>query len=153
MAGLITTAPAASMTPTEITAAIAAAVPKPSTAPPAGVADTSSVGTDPSKYSIEGHVHAAKARKGRQAVSAATYTWTYPTAFASGVIPICNGIAECAVGTADLINVQLDGTPTNTSCKFKITRYTQGVVGLVSGVLAINATPLAIVLHMTAFEP
>lgn len=134
--------------------AIKAAIPKPSEALPAGVADSSMMGSDSSKYATEGHVHASKVRKQRMAVSVNLYTWPYPTPFATGVAPICNAIAQCPVGTTDLINCQIDGAPTNTSCVVRITRYTQGVVGLVNGVLSVNATPLpGLVLHLSALEP
>lgn len=133
---------------------IKASIPKPSEALPAGVADSSMMGSDPTKYATEGHVHASKVRKQRVAVSVTLYTWAYPTPFASGVAPICNAIAQCPVGTTDLINCQIDGAPTNTSCVIRITRYTQGVVGLINGVLAVNTTPLpGLILHLSALEP
>lgn len=130
--------------------AILAAMPQASTAAPKGVADTSNVGTDPTKFSIEGHVHASKARKTRvTGVNTATYTWVYPTAFTAGVIPVCNGIAEDPAASAvDSYNVQVSGVPTNTQCVFTIKRTTVAL-----GILGLNSTPGTINLHLSAFEP
>lgn len=100
------------------------------------------------------HTHASKARKARVSVAAVTsYAWTYPTPFGAGVVPIVNGIAEVLAGNTDLINVQILGTPTNTGCVFQIARYSQNVIALVTGALALNATPFTGALHLTAFEP
>lgn len=127
-------------------------LPQPATLASPGVADASVVGVA-SPYARMDHTHASKARKTISAVSASTYTWTYPTAFGAGVVPICNAIAQVASGTTDLVNVQVQGTPTNTQCTFQITRYSQGLVGLVTGVLSVNSTPFSGSLHCIAFEP
>lgn len=131
--------------------ALAAAMPVATSATPAGIADTPAQGSDPLKFDAAGHTHASKARKARVDCAAATFTWTYPTPFAAGVVPICNGIAETT--SADLINVQLMGVPTNTACQFRITRYSSGLLALLLGAISVNATPLALKLHLTAFEP
>lgn len=134
--------------------AVEAAMPIASTATPAGIADAGAVGTVPSKFSIEGHVHPSKLRKERVACSAATLTWIYPTPFDAGVVPIVNGIAETTVGVTDLYNIQIDGTPTNTSCKFRITRYQQSVVALIGlTILSFNSSPGSIYIHAEAFQP
>lgn len=127
----------------------ASSIPLPANAMPPAVADSGASGSMV-RYAREDHTHASKARKRRLGVSASTYTWIYPTPFAAGVVPICNGIGETAAGVTDLINVQLDGPPTNTQCKFRITRISPGLLSLLLGALSINPTPL---LHMTAFEP
>lgn len=132
---------------------LANAVPAMATAAPPGVADAGAQG-DVKRYATENHTHASKARKSRVAVTAATYTWVYPTPFPTGVIPICNGIAQTAAGVTDLYNVQIEGQPTNTQCVFRITRYQQSVATLLGiTVLALNTTPGPITLHMSALEP
>jgi hypothetical protein len=128
--------------------------PRPASSAPPGVQDNSTLGTAAGFYAMGDHTHASKARKARVSVAAVTsYAWTYPTAFGAGVVPIVNGIAEVVAGNTDLINVQILGTPTNTGCVFQITRYSQGLIALVTGVLALNATPFTGALHLTAFEP
>lgn len=129
-------------------------IPQPATAMPPGVSDSGSVGTS-QKYALENHTHASKARK--QIVTmpsaASTYTWTYPTAFGAGVVPIVQGIVQVPNGNTDLFNVQVLGTPTNTSCQFQINRVSAGLLGLLLGALSINPTPIAATLHMIALEP
>ena len=128
-----------------------ALLPLATTVPPA-VSDTGAVGGT-SSVAPGDHTHPSKARKQRVAVSTALFTWTFPTAFSAGVVPICNGIAE-SPGTTDLINVQIEGTPTNTQCVFRITRYGQSVASLLGlTVLALNTSPATIMLHATAFQP
>jgi hypothetical protein len=100
------------------------------------------------------HTHASKARKAIKNITANTYTWVYPIPFAAGVIPACNGIAQTAPGVTDIINVQIDGVPTNTQCVFRITRTVQSVVtALGLTVLSINTTPINFNLHLIALEP
>lgn len=134
---------------------LVAAVPPPAQFMPPGVADTGVMGTAP-RYAREDHTHASKARKTIASVQSniGTYTWTYPVPFAAGVVPICNGIAQTASGVSDLINVQVDGTPTNTQCVFRVTRYSQSFLSLLGiNILGLNTAPVGITLHMTAFEP
>jgi hypothetical protein len=129
--------------------------PQPATAMPPGVSDIGSVGTS-QKYALENHTHASKARKGLQAVNSnvGTYTWVYPTAFSAGVVPICNGIAQTATGITDLVNIQIDGAPTNTQCVFRITRYSQSFLSLLGlNILSFNTGSIPITLHMLALEP
>lgn len=129
-------------------------IPQPATAMPPGVSDSGAVGTS-QKYALENHTHASKARK--QIVTmpsaASTYTWTYPTAFGAGVVPIVQGIVQVPNGNTDLFNVQVLGTPTNTSCQFQINRVSAGLLGVLLGALSINPTPIAATLHMIALEP
>lgn len=131
-------------------------IPSAAVTPPPGVADTSATGPDPMKYDPAGHTHASKARKALAAVqsSVGTYTWVYPVQFGSGVTPICNAIAQTPGGNTDLINVQIDGTPTNTQCVFRVTRYSQSFLSLLGiNILGVNSAAVAITLHMLALEP
>lgn len=78
-----------------------------------------------------------------------TYTWTYPTAFASGVVPIVGITAE---GTSTT-NYQhtIVGTPTNTSVSIKVTPVSD-VTLLGIHILGIQTTS-ATVVHITAIAP
>lgn len=129
-------------------------IPQPATAMPPGVSDSGAVGTS-QKYALENHTHASKARKQIVTMPSAssTYTWTYPTAFGAGVVPIVQGIVQVPNGNTDLFNVQVLGTPTNTSCQFQINRVSAGLLGVLLGALSINPTPIAATLHMIALEP
>lgn len=132
---------------------VTALVPQPANAAPPSVADASAQGNI-TRYAMENHTHASKLRK--QIITmpgaAGTYTWTYPTAFGSGVSPIVCAIAQVPGGTTDLFNVQVVGSPTDTQCTFQINRVSAGLFGLLTGALGIN-TPVAATLHMFALEP
>ncbi len=129
--------------------------PAPADNSPPSVADSGAVGSMP-RFAREDHTHASKVRKGLTATTSnvGTITWTYPTPFGAGVSPICNGIAQTAAGVTDLINVQIEGTPTNTQCVFRITRYSRSFLSLLGlDVLTFNTGSLAITMHMVALEP
>jgi hypothetical protein len=129
------------------------AIPTPSDMVPPGVADNGATGNMQMIYALANHTHASKARKGKTSVSTSTYSWTYPTAFPAGTSPVVSAIAQVAAGNADLFNVQVIGTPTNTGCVFQINRVSAGLLALLLGALSINATPATITLHMIALEP
>lgn len=129
-------------------------IPGPAQAAPPGVTDTSSQGSI-ARYAMENHTHASKARKQiiTMGSAATTYTWTYPTAFSAGVVPVVSGIVQVPSGNQDLFNVQIVGTPTNTQCTFQINRVSAGLLALLLGALSLNPTPIAATLHMIALEP
>lgn len=70
-----------------------------------------------------------------------SYVWTYPQPYAFGVEPIVTSIAVGDPGSTEVVNVQLDGTPTNTQAKFRVTTTHQ------------ETPPGAILLHVTARSP
>ena len=126
------------------------------TATPPGVADTGAAGAATNEYAGKFHTHASKARKQISPISASgLFTWTYPTPFGAGVVPICNGIAKCPAGTTSLVNVQLEGDPTNTQCVFRVTVYQQSVASLLGlTILSLGASvPANTSIHMSALEP
>lgn len=130
-------------------------MPQPASSTPPGVADASSAGVA-APYARGDHTHASKARKAIATIQSnvATFTWVYPPAFGAGVVPICNAIAQTPGGNTDLINVQIDGTPTNTQCVFRITRYSQSFLSLLGiNILGVNSAAITITLHMLALEP
>lgn len=134
--------------------ALISSVPTPASSAPPAVAVTSQAGSDTSQYATADHTHASKTRRMVAAIPAAsTYVWTYPTTFAPGVAPMVNAIAQVAPGNTDLFNVQVVGTPGNSSCTFQINRVSAGLLGVLLGALSINPTPAAITLHMWAVEP
>jgi hypothetical protein len=128
--------------------------PQPATAAPPGVSDSSATG-DNMQYALANHTHASKARKQRvTGVNAATYTWTFPTPFTTGAIPICNAIVEDPANTAtDSYNVQVTGVPNNMQVTFRIIRQSSGLLSLLLGALSLNPTPGNINLHCLALEP
>lgn len=131
-----------------------AAPPEPATGAPPGVADAGAVGAMP-RYAREDHTHAGKARKAIVTTAAdGTYTWTYPVPFGAGVVPIISGTAVTAAGVSDLVNVQIEGTPTNTQAKIRVTRAGVTVAALLGlTILSIPASPGATVVHLLALEP
>lgn len=124
-----------------------------SSAPPA-VAVGSSLGST-MRFALADHTHASKVRRQIITMSSAsaTYTWTYPTAFAPGVVPAVCAIVQVPSGTTDLFNVQVQGDPTNTQCTFQINRVSAGLLALLLGALSLNPTPIAATLHLFAIEP
>lgn len=80
-----------------------------------------------------------------------TYTWVYATPYPSGVIPNVQALVQATSGTTDVINVQLDGAPTNTQAKFRVTRTQLSVVALLGlTILSIPGTIGAQVLNLRA---
>jgi hypothetical protein len=132
----------------------ASAVPQPAMTTPPGVADSGARGSGV-EYARADHTHASKARKQivTMGSAATTYAWTYPTAFASGVVPIVSAIVQVPNGNSDLFNVQVMGQPTNTGCVFQINRVSSGLLALLTGALSLNPSPIAATLHMLALEP
>ena len=132
----------------------ASLIPTPATTMPPGVSDSGAVGSA-SPYARADHTHASKARKQIVTMPSAgmTFAWTYPTAFASGVVPIVSAIVQVPNGNTDLYNVQVMGAPTNIGCVFQINRVSTGLLALLTGALSINPTPIAATLHMLALEP
>lgn len=83
-----------------------------------------------------------------------TYTWVYPSAYGAGVVPVVTSVAQATAGSTDVINVQLDGAPTNTQAKFRVTRTQQSVVALLGlTILSVPSSPGATQLHVTARSP
>lgn len=81
-----------------------------------------------------------------------TYTWVYPTAFATGTVPKIALVAEATAGSTDVINAQVDGTPTETQVKVRVTRTQKSVVALLGlTILSVPANPGATVVDILAF--
>lgn len=139
----------------EATALINSLMPQPAAAVPPGVTDSGATGLGVT-FARGDHTHASKARKDIKPIAATgLFTWTYPNPFAQGVVPICNGIAKCPSGTTALVNVQLEGDPTNTQCVFRVTVYQQSVATLIGlTVLSLTSSvPANTSLHLSALEP
>jgi hypothetical protein len=80
-----------------------------------------------------------------------TVVWTYPTPFAAGVVPILSALPEAPAG-APLYSVQVDGTPTNTSVRFRVMRATANSFnssGSSQTIFAVGTVPL----HVSAVAP
>lgn len=138
---------------TSALSAVAATVPPPADGAPPAVSDASAKGSI-TKYAMENHTHASKLRKIRDVTAAdGSYTWTYATPFDVGVVPIILGVAETTVGNTDIINLQVEGTPTATSCKVRVTRTNRSVVALIGlTVLSLPASPGATPIHLVAIS-
>lgn len=129
-------------------------VPLPATTMPPGVSDTGSIGNS-TKYALENHTHASRARKERiQSAADGTITWVYSTPFAAGVVPRVSAIAEVPAGTTDVVNVQIIDTPTNTQCKLLVNRTNRSTVALIGlTVLSLPTQPGVTWVHAIALEP
>lgn len=130
-------------------------VPAAATNAPPSVADSSAVGTQSMVYALANHTHASKARKARMTSAAdGLITWTFNPPFTNGVTPIISAIAETATGVTDVINVQIEGTPTATAATLRVTRTNRSTVALIGlTILSLPSQPGATVVHAIALEP
>lgn len=108
---------------------------------------------------VEGDAVNLRGNSMQQAIRATTaasglYTWTYPIAFANGVVPIVDCCAEGPDPQAGVtVNAQLEGVPTNTSCKIRVTRTASTVVALIGLTILSISTSVATVIHIRATNP
>lgn len=130
-------------------------MPTPATSAPPSVADTSAKGTGDSVYALSNHTHASKARKARMTSAAnGTLIWTFEPPFSPGVTPIVVAIAETAPGVTDVVNVQTEGTPTNTGVNLRVNKTQRSTPALINiTVLQVMTVPGATVVHAVALEP
>lgn len=84
------------------------------------------------------------------------FTWIYPTLFSSGIVPIIEAVVLSAgVLSTALYNVQIVGTPTNTSCVFRVNTIPSASVSL-TGLLTLTLlqqAPNGVKIHATARTP
>jgi hypothetical protein len=76
-----------------------------------------------------------------------TYTWAYPQAFSSPPSD-CMGIAQATAGSTNMLNVQIDGAPTATQAKFKVTQTQLSVVALLGLTILSVPASSATVIHI-----
>lgn len=130
------------------------AVPRPATTYPPSVADTGDKGSLSDQFALADHTHAAKTLVNMAQPTTATdgtYTWTYPVAYPAGTVPNVQGNVQATAGSTDVLNAQLDGVPTNTQAKFRVTRTVQSVVALLGlTILSIPTSIGAQKLHLRA---
>ena|ERR1700748_3117901 len=82
--------------------------------------------------------------------SAGLFNWTFPTPFSAGVVPQCWAMAQgpSPVGGV-LVNIQVEGIPTNTAVSFRVTKTNQVTVALLGLTIlsipaAVGATPITV---------
>lgn len=81
------------------------------------------------------------------------YTWTYATPFPNGVVPVVQATCEGPdPQSGTIVNAQVEGTPTNTSCKIRVTRSTTTIQVLGINVLSLS-TAVATVVNLSAKAP
>lgn len=105
-------------------------------------------------YARADHVHPSTLRKARlQTATNGTLTWVFDVPFPNGTIPRINAIAETGVGNTDVVNVQVEGTPTATQAVLRVTRTNQTVVALLGlTILSIPASVGATWVHLSAAQ-
>ena len=132
--------------------ALQSSVPQPASSAPPPVAVSSAAGSDVTQFATADHTHASKSRRSRlQTAADGTLVWTYPTPFDAGVVPQIQALVETAMGVTDVVNVQLEGTPTNVSARIRVNRTTQNVVALLGlTILAVPSQPGVQWVHLTA---
>lgn len=82
-------------------------------------------------------------------------TWTYPTAFSSGVVPIIEATPVKPTSSTATFNAQIYGDPTNTSCTIEVNAVASSGTLAVLGALLTIFTPAAAgtKVHVTARAP
>lgn len=130
-------------------------IPTAATSAPPAVSDSGAKGVAATSFAMADHTHASKARKDRlQTAADGTLTWTYSTPFGAGVVPRICAVAETGVGAQDVYNVQIVGTPTNTSCQVLVNRVQKSVAAVLGlMVLSVPASPGVTWVHLLALEP
>jgi hypothetical protein len=117
--------------------------PLPGDVTPPAISDTGALGADVAMFARADHTHPSKLRRARaQTAANGIYTWTFDPPFDVGVVPRVYAVAETAQGVTDVINAQIEGTPTNTAATIRVTRTQQSVVALLGlTILSIPAQP------------
>lgn len=135
------------------TSVIYAAIPSPATSMPPAISEAGTKGTV-QRYALENHTHASTLRKARlQSGSDGLLTWVFDTPFPAGVIPRVTAIAETANATTDVVNVQVEGTPTNTQVVLRVTRTTRSTVSLIGlTILSLPSSPGVTWVHCSAAQ-
>lgn len=97
----------------------------------------------------------AKVQKIRvQTVADGTYTWTYPTAYATGVVPNIKCDVEAPTGATVRYSIQMQGPPTNTKVSVKVVMDNQTNVSLLGlTLLGVPSPPGQVWIHLTASAP
>jgi hypothetical protein len=72
--------------------------------------------------------------------------WTYPAAYAAGVVPVISALAEAPAGASPYV-VQIDGVPSNTSVKFYVHKSAQ------TGAVTSFSAAASVRLHLLAIAP
>ncbi len=85
-----------------------------------------------------------------QTDASGNYTWTYPVAYPSGVVPVLTAISESASSTVPQ-GVQIVGVPTNTSATFKVINLPS--TSVLSIVVLGAPTAAQAYIHLTAVAP
>ena len=132
-----------------------AEMPSPATAAPPSVADSSATGTQTEVYALANHTHASKSRKARLTSGTdGVVTWTFDPPFSPGVSPRVYGQAVTPMGVTDVINVQTEGEPTNTSARLRVNRTNRSAVALLGlTILSVPSSPSATSVDLLALEP
>lgn len=137
---------------TDQLAAVQAQIPTPSSTMPPGVTDSGSPGTLTTIYALANHTHASKARKGRVLTPAAGFLdVTFSTPFTT--TPVCAVTAETTSGDTNVVNAQIDGAPTATGMRVRITRTAVTAVALLGLSVLSVPTQVATYTHYICLEP
>jgi len=126
-------------------------IPTAGTTTPPVIQESGVIGAD-MQYARADHTHASNLRRGRQQCATdGSLTWVFDPPFAPGVVPRINALAETGVGVTDVVNIQVEGTPTNTQAVLRVTRTSRSVVALIGlTILSIPGSVGATWVHMSA---
>lgn len=81
------------------------------------------------------------------------YTWTYPTAYGSGVVPIVTPTVVKPSGNTASYNVQLYGDPTNASCTIEVLVVPNTITGILGLIGIVTPAPNGTKIHIQAIAP
>jgi hypothetical protein len=123
---------------------------------PPCITDAGATGTtNTSVFAPWNHTHCSKVRRSSVSTAAdGTVTVAFTPNFTNP--PVCNVTAQTTAGVTDIINAQVDGTPTVSSAKFRVNRSvpTVSVLNLVSvTVPVLQTTPGVQTVNFSCIEP
>lgn len=147
------------ITPTN--GAVTVPVPTASTTTPPGVTEVGTAGTMTSVYALANHTHASKVRRERILVPVTNGAVVADVTFknASGVatpfnnLPVCAVTAETTLNDTNVVNAQIDGTPTVNGMRVRVTRTAIAVASLLGLNILSVPTQVATWTHYICIEP
>lgn len=80
-------------------------------------------------------------------------TWTYPSAYGSGIVPVIQAQAVKPTGATVSYNCAIYGDPTNTSCTIEVNTVNPTIIGILGSILVAQPAPNGTKVHIIAKSP
>jgi hypothetical protein len=128
---LASKADASAMTTALAAKANTSSVPTAATNPPPGVTPVGALGDVTTRFALENHTHRSSVQAARLQVAGGVgrFTWTFPTPYDVGMVPVCTATVQTATNETQPYVVNMLGQPTNTSVTFVVFKATTQTLG------------------------